>query len=120
MLDSRALSASADSPSISGTRRLFDARSLQHLLPLHDAFSETQQEDRSTWPHLRWLIVRGHLGLEPTAVTDAFNNTRHKCRAIELIHFPRHTNVGIDERIVVRNHVFIRGVWGDRMLEGVG
>lgn len=100
-------------------RCLFDARSLQHLLPLHDTITKPKQEDRAAGPHLRRLIVSRDLGFEPTSVAHALDNARHERGAIEHAHFPRHADVGVDQWVVVGDHVFIRSIRGHGVLEGV-
>lgn len=64
--------------------------------------------------------MRRNLGLKTTPITHTLNNPRHKRRAIELIHLPRHADIRIHERIVVRDHVFVGCVGGDGVLEGIG
>ena len=64
--------------------------------------------------------MRGNLGLKSTPITHTLNNPRHKRRAIELVHLPRHADIRIHERIVVRDHVFVGCVGGDGVLKGIG
>lgn len=64
--------------------------------------------------------MRRNLGLKPTPITHAFDNPRHKRRAIQLVHLARHADIRIHEGIVVRDHVLVRRVGGDGVLEGIG
>src|SRR5450432_3568483 len=45
------------------------------------------------------------------AITTPLNDSRNKRRTVELVHLSRHTNILIDQRLIVRNHVFIRSFW---------
>lgn len=99
---------------------LFHASPLQHILSLHDRFPKPHQEHRPTWPQLRSLIVRCDLGLEAASVADTLDDARHKGGTVEHAHFLWNTNIGIDEWIVVRDHVLVRRLRGDRVLESIG
>lgn len=60
------------------------------------------------------------LGLEAAPVAHALDDARHERRAVQLVHFPRHADVCVHERVVVRDHVLVRRVGGDGVFEGVG
>lgn len=59
------------------------------------------------------------LGLETTPVTNTLDYSGHKRRTVEHAHFPRHADVRVDQRVVVCDHVLVRGVWGHGVLEGI-
>ena len=64
--------------------------------------------------------MSGDLSLEATPIANALNNTRDESRAIKHAHFLRHTDICINEGIIIRNHIFIRRLGRDRVLEGIG
>lgn len=64
--------------------------------------------------------MRRHPRRKPRAIAYSFNHTRHVRRAIELAHLLGHAEVGIDERLVIDNHVFVGGVWVGGFLETIG
>lgn len=64
--------------------------------------------------------MRRNLRLKSTPITNTLNNARHKRRTIELVHLPRHADIRIHKRIIVRDHVFVGCVGGDGVLEGIG
>lgn len=99
---------------------LFNTIPLQHLLPLHNTFAKPHQKDRPTRPHLRRLIMRRHLGLKPTPITDTLDNPRDKRSTIEHAHLPRHADVRVDHGVIVGDHVLVRRVRRDGVLEGIG
>lgn len=99
---------------------LFHSRPLEEVLPLHHRVPEPDQKDRPAGPHLRALIVRRDLGLEAAAVADALDDARDKGGAVEHAHLLGHADVGVDERVVVRDHVLVWRLRGDGVLEGVG
>lgn len=98
---------------------LFDTRPLQHLLPLHNGISKLNQEHSATGPELRRLVMSGDLGLKATSVTDPFDNTSDERSTVEHAHFPRHTDICVDQWVVVCDHVLVRGIWGDGVFEGI-
>lgn len=59
-------------------------------------------------------------GLEAAAVADALDDPRDERGAVEHGHFARHADVGVDQGVVVCDHVLVGGLRGDGMLEGVG
>lgn len=64
--------------------------------------------------------MRRHLGFKPAPVTNTLNNPCDKSSAVQHAHLPWHTDVRIHHRIIVGNHILVRGVRGDGMFEGVG
>lgn len=64
--------------------------------------------------------MRGNRGLEAAAVANTLDNPRDERGAVEHGHLARHADVGVDEGIVVGDHVFIRGLRGNGVFEGVG
>lgn len=64
--------------------------------------------------------MRRHLRLKPAPVTNTLDNPRDKRSTIQHAHFPWHTDIRIHHRIIVGNHVLIRGIRGDGVFKGVG
>lgn len=64
--------------------------------------------------------MRRDLGLEPAPVTHALDDSSHEGGAVEHAHFARDADICVDEGVVVGDHVFIGGVWGHGVLEGIG
>lgn len=64
--------------------------------------------------------MSGDLRLESTPIANALNNPRHEGRAIKHAHFLRHADIRINEGIIIGDHIFIRRLGGDRVLEGIG
>lgn len=75
---------------------------------------ELDQEHRLTRPQLALLplpnTVRRDSGREPRSVTAALDNAGHKRRAVELVHLLRHADVLVHHRLVIADHVLLRGV----------
>ena len=63
--------------------------------------------------------MRRHFSFEPASITDALNNPRDKGRTVQHAHLARDADVGVDEGIVVGNHVLIGGLGRDGMFEGI-
>lgn len=61
-----------------------------------------------------------YLRLEATPVAHTFYDTRHEGGAVQHAHLARYADICIDQRIIVRDHVFIWRVRGHRVLEGIG
>lgn len=99
------------------SRNLFNTRTLQNLLPLHDTVPKPHQKHSPTGPHLSRLIMRRDLGLKTTPITNTLNNSSHESRTVEHTHLAWYADVRIDQRVIVRDHVLIRCVWGDGVLE---
>nr|POF14097.1 hypothetical protein CFP56_03121 [Quercus suber] len=97
------------------------ARRLQRLLPLDDGLLEAQQEDGLAGPHLVALAgpVSGDaVGGEGGGVADALDEAGDEGGAVELAHLLGDADVGVDDGLVVDDHVLI--LFGVALLEGVG
>ena len=57
---------------------------------------------------------------ESGAVAHALNDARDERRAVELAHLLRHADVLVDQRLVIRDHVFVWGLRVGGLLEVVG
>lgn len=64
--------------------------------------------------------VRGDAGGEPGAVADALDHPRDVGGAVELGHLAGHADVGVDEGLVVDDHVLVGRVRVARALDLVG
>lgn len=98
----------------------FHTSPLQNLLPLHYTLTKPDQKNRPTWPHLGRLVVRSNHGLEPAPIANTLDNARDKRGAVQHAHLLGYANVGVDERIIIRDHVLVRCFGGDRVFQGVG
>lgn len=64
--------------------------------------------------------MRRNLGLEAGPIANTLNNPRHERSAVQHAHLPRNADVGVDERVVVGDHVLIGGVGGDGVFKRIG
>ncbi len=89
-------------------------------LPLQDLGLELDQKHRLAGPHLPLFLpahaVRRHPRRKARAVADALDDAGDEGRAVELAHLARYANVGVDQRLVVDDHVLVRGFRVGRLL----
>lgn len=93
-------------------------------LAFDDLGRELDEEHGLAGPHLALVGLAHGVGGDPGgkggAVADALDDAGGKGGAVELRHLARHADVGIDERLVVDDHIL---VWLGRvaaLLEAVG
>lgn len=60
------------------------------------------------------------LGLEAAPVAHALDDTRHEGGAVEHAHLARHTDICVDEGVIVGDHVFVGGIRRHGVLKGIG
>lgn len=91
----------------------------QQRLPLNNPLTKPNQKNRLPGPHLPpFAIVRRHTCAQPTSLAHAFNHARYKRRTVQLAHLFWHTDVLVNEWLVVADHVFV--VVGRGVLDGIG
>ena len=100
------------------SRAFLLARSFNQPFPFRNSLLKRNQKDRLAEPHLALRIVSRDTRRARTRVADALDDAGDKGRAIELAHVARDGDEGVDERVVVGDHVLV-GVAGGA-LEGVG
>ena len=95
----------------------------EERLPLQDLGRKLDEKDGLPGPHLALLTaadgVRGDPGGEAGAVADALDDAGDKGGAVELAHLTRHTDVGVDQRLVVDDHVLVGRVRVRALLQPV-
>lgn len=52
--------------------------------------------------------MRAHPGPQPNPTRHPLHHARHKRRTVQLAHLLGHTDILIDERFVVDNHILVR------------
>lgn len=63
--------------------------------------------------------MRRHLSFEPAPVTDTLDDPRDESGAVQHAHLTRHTNVGVNKRVVVGDHVLVGCFGRNRVFEGI-
>lgn len=83
----------------------------QKTLPLNNLPQKLNQKNRLPWPQFPLLVLpnamRRNPRREPSTITNTLDNARDKRRTIKLIHFPRHRNILINQRLVIRDHILV-------------
>lgn len=78
-------------------------------LPLNNTFLKPNQKHRLPRPHLPpTTIVRTNGSSHPTPVTNPLHHASHIGRTIQLTHLLGNTDIRIYQRLIIRNHIFVR------------
>lgn len=63
--------------------------------------------------------MRRDLRLKATPITDTLDDAGNIGGAVEHAHIAGRTDICVDHWVVIGDHVFVGGVWGHRVLEGI-
>lgn len=63
--------------------------------------------------------MRRDLRLKATAITDTLDDAGNISSAVEHAHIAGRTDICVDHRVVIGDHVFVGGVRGHGVLEGI-
>ena len=80
------------------------------FVTLDHALFESQQEDCFAWPHLIAFagpVCRHAICTEARRITHAFDDPRHKRRAVQLAHLFRNADICVPQRLVINDHIFV-------------
>src|SRR5436190_9134688 len=81
------------------------------------------QKDRLPRPQLPVLsfpnTMRRDSCWKARTITAPLNDACDESSAVELTHLPRHADILVDNRLIVRDHVLVRRLWIRRFLKRV-
>ena len=63
--------------------------------------------------------MRRNLRLKATAITDTLDDTRNVSSAVEHAHIAGRADICVDHWVIIGDHVFVGGVGGHGVLEGI-
>lgn len=63
--------------------------------------------------------MRRDLRLKATSITDTLNDAGNIGSAVEHAHIAGRTDICVDHRVVIGDHVFVGGIRGHGVLEGI-